>query len=76
MKFKIHSGTADRVAANLTLSQWPGIVKLLHFIVGIAVFNLSREFHFVRNRSIGTLILMRGFINYADKGPRIICINP
>ena len=29
MKFKIHRGTADRVAANLTLSEWPGIVKLL-----------------------------------------------
>ena len=29
MKMKIHRGTADRVAANLTLSEWPGIVKLL-----------------------------------------------
>ena len=29
MKFIIHRGTADRVAANLTLSEWPGIVKLL-----------------------------------------------
>ena len=32
MKFKIHRGTADRVAANLTLSEWPGIVKLLRYL--------------------------------------------
>ena len=29
MKLKIDCGTADRVAANLTLSEWPGIVKML-----------------------------------------------
>ena len=35
MKFKIHRGTADRVAANLTLSEWPGIVKLLQINIAV-----------------------------------------
>ena len=56
MKFKIHRGTADRVAANLTLSEWPGIVKLLPFPNNWAAMSIAKlklgeyiQFHLLHN---------------------------
>ena len=62
MKFKIHRGTADRVAANLTLSEWPGIVKLLrnrNFHSGFSN-KTEQNKHYEKDRYIWYLCLIVG----------------